>query len=85
VLVKLEADDTQLMLQVSDDGQGFNADAVLKGSEANCLGLLGMIERAKLIGGECQVVSSPGNGATVQVKVKHAQNNHAENQPAIGG
>ena len=49
--VLLEEYGAEICLYVEDDGRGFDVDSVLGGSERNCLGLLGMIERATLIGG----------------------------------
>jgi len=59
-------------LRVSDDGSGFDP-AVL--SHANSitpgrgLGLIGMAERARLVGGELDVRSAPGGGTTITLRV----------------
>ena len=61
--VLLERRDGAIVLVVEDDGLGFDpADTatVEKG-----LGLIGMRERALLVGGTLDVESSPGGGATV--------------------
>jgi signal transduction histidine kinase len=69
VQVNLEITDALIRLVVSDDGQGFDVNAVLGGSERQCIGLLGMIERSTLVGGECQIRSMPGAGTTVEVSI----------------
>lgn len=58
-----------LVLSVQDDGCGcdpaaMSASAVAGGS----VGLLGMRERAALIGGQLEVESSPGHGCTVRLR-----------------
>jgi two-component system, NarL family, sensor histidine kinase UhpB len=49
-------------LTVSDDGRGFTFDEAEDG-----LGIAGMRERALLVGGEVEVQSRPGTGATVRL------------------
>jgi two-component system sensor histidine kinase UhpB len=53
-------------LRVSDDGEGFEPSA--ESSEG--LGLKGMAERARLVGGELDVRSAPGNGTTVILRIQ---------------
>jgi len=72
--VLLEEYGAEICLYVEDDGRGFDVDSVLGGSERNCLGLLGMIERATLIGGVCQILSSAGEGTKVEVKIISGKN-----------
>jgi signal transduction histidine kinase len=67
--VDLEITDALIRLVVMDDGRGFDVNAVLGGSERQCIGLLGMIERSALVGGECQIRSVPGAGTTVEVRI----------------
>ena len=56
--------DSRVVLEVSDDGQGFAfAD------EAKGLGLSGMRERALLVDGKLEVDSRPGRGTTVRLEV----------------
>ena len=51
-------------LTVSDDGRGFTFDEAEDG-----LGIAGMRERALLVGGEVEVQSRPGTGATVRLRI----------------
>jgi len=53
-------------LRVSDDGHGFDP-GVAKADGG--LGLIGMAERARLVGGELDVRSAPGGGTTVTLRV----------------
>jgi signal transduction histidine kinase len=54
-------------LSVRDDGQGFEPAALHPPAGSDHLGLLGMQERAALIGGEWKLESAPGQGTTVSV------------------
>ena len=69
VQVSLDVSQSEVNLVISDNGKGFDVDAVLGGSELKCLGLMGMIERATLIGGDCQIKSYPGHGVTIHARV----------------
>lgn len=73
VKVNLEKRGTDIRLTIKDDGRGFDVAQALGGNERNCLGLLGMIERANLIGGTCRIHSLPGEGTTVEVQVSRVQ------------
>jgi PAS domain S-box-containing protein len=53
-------------LVIEDDGKGFDVTAALSGGQ---LGLVGMRERAHLVGGSVSVESSRGRGTTIGVKV----------------
>ncbi len=55
---------------VEDDGKGFRLDeAVGPARTPRSLGLAGMKERARAVGGELQVESTPGQGMTVFIRV----------------
>ena len=71
VNVTLEYTPTNIHLLVEDDGQGFSVEEVLKhgASSATCWGLLGMQERAALVGGTCEIRSQPGQGTCVEISV----------------
>jgi PAS domain S-box-containing protein len=66
VEVSLTMERNVLVLRVSDDGQGFNPNAL---SEADALGLAGMRERATLVGGRLTVDSGPGEGTRLKLHV----------------
>lgn len=55
-----------LILRVSDNGDGFRGGEVGK---AKSLGLLGMRERAMIFGGRVDVVGAEGRGTTVTVRI----------------
>jgi len=58
--------DEELVMEIHDDGAGFNVEEVPGPSQH---GLRGMRERAELIDAELQVVSQPDRGAAVVVRL----------------
>jgi signal transduction histidine kinase len=67
IAVKMEFDEQQLRLKVSDDGHGF--DPRNPPSSEGGFGLMGMRERAAELKGELKVESSPGKGAKIILTV----------------
>ena len=68
VVVELRPDSESIRLLIQDDGLGFDHQAAMvRASLGASLGLLGMQERAQLIGGELEIESKPGRGTTVAV------------------
>src|SRR3954467_2582059 len=57
---------TEVRLVVEDDGKGFDDSELLSESQ---LGLVGMRERAQLVGGSMTLESSPGHGTTICIRV----------------
>jgi signal transduction histidine kinase len=66
VSVSLTLDGPTIVLEISDNGIGFDPDA---GLEDAGLGLDGMYERAAEMGGKLIVDSKPGSGSTIRVEV----------------
>jgi PAS domain S-box-containing protein len=56
-----------LMALIKDWGMGFQPDKVCYGEPH--LGLLGMRERARLLGGTCTIASGPGQGTSVLIRI----------------
>ena len=67
VAVRLWADEDTLGVQVEDQGKGFEPEAVLTTHSTS--GLVGMRERASLLGGHLTVESSPGAGTRVTAEL----------------
>ncbi len=58
-----------LVLIVKDDGCGFDVAAMKAGALAGgSMGVLGMQERAALIGGQLDLQSAPGDGSTLRMQ-----------------
>lgn len=62
----------ELTLSVTDDGAGFDLDG-LSEQDSEHLGLLGMRERARLLGGHLEVHSAPSRGTTVVATVPQGE------------
>jgi signal transduction histidine kinase len=71
ILVRLEERDERLALLISDDGHGADMAALAgTGSDGSRhLGILGMQERADLIGGQLTMTSEGGQGTEVRLSV----------------
>jgi signal transduction histidine kinase len=69
VSVRLATRDDDLLLEVSDNGVGFSPEKL---DGALSLGILGMKERAALVGADLQITSRPGNGTVLRVHVPRA-------------
>ena len=68
VTVDLSLDGSMIVLEVADDGVGLPAG----GSRGRSLGLLGMGERARRLGGDCVVTPREPTGTLVSLRVPHA-------------
>ncbi|MFV1990939.1 MAG: sensor histidine kinase [Acidimicrobiales bacterium] len=69
--VRLAFDDDEIQLSVSDNGCGFSPPRNLSQlTRRGSLGLLGMKERAELVGGRFELRSSPEHGSEVTIRVK---------------
>ncbi len=70
IAVNLRADGDGLEIVVEDDGKGFDVRALLEGpATVKNLGLVGMQERARMIGGELGIESAPGRGTRVRIRI----------------
>jgi signal transduction histidine kinase len=67
VSISVRTSDTRLIVEVRDDGVGFEPGAGERAPER--YGLTTMHERMLQIGGRLEITSSPGNGSTVQAAV----------------
>lgn len=65
VTVSLDQVENQVWLKVCDNGVGFDPAQRPTDETGRGLGLVGMRERAALIGGTCQIESKPGHGTCV--------------------
>jgi signal transduction histidine kinase len=63
VKVSLTADESNLLLTVSDNGTGIDAVA----GKGNGIGLVSMRERATALGGKFNIAGVPGSGTTIAV------------------
>jgi signal transduction histidine kinase len=65
VSITVAADPGGVAVEVSDDGSGFDTEsALVRAARTGHLGLVGMHERVRMLGGRTQIVSRPG-GPTI--------------------
>lgn len=75
VSVVVERADGQVVTVIEDDGRGFDPvsqerDALARADDGDPhLGLHGIRERAKLLGGSVEIESSPGHGTALSVRI----------------
>ena len=81
VTIRAEAD--MLTAEVADDGCGFTWNA--QGMPGGGLGLLGMRERAVMVGGRLTIESSPGHGTRVIARIPVSEAPAAQSEPALDG
>jgi signal transduction histidine kinase/ligand-binding sensor domain-containing protein len=71
VIASLEIENETLLMKIRDNGKGF---AITEIKNKNTLGILGMQERALMIGAEYNISSSPGKGTAIDVKISGVNN-----------
>ena len=64
--VTLQADEKELRLEISDQGNGFDSAPATGNSS---LGLVGMRERVRLVQGKISIRSGKGEGTAIEVRV----------------
>jgi signal transduction histidine kinase len=58
---------SELQLRIQDDGIGFDVQATLeRATRGASMGLLGMQERVRLVGGQFEIESAPGQGTEIR-------------------
>lgn len=73
--IQLLNQEGQIVMTLTDDGQGYDSSVVTSMPNYNRgLGLASMQERALLVGGQVTIASTPGQGTTVRVVIP-AHNN----------
>jgi two-component system CheB/CheR fusion protein len=73
VEIILERRDGDAVLVIEDDGVGFDLAEAVEGEGGRGLGLVGMRERAALLGGSLDIETEPGKGTTIFARVPVAQ------------
>ena len=67
VRVLLAGEDGRAVLQISDDGRGFDTSALE--ARTRSYGLIAMRSRLRELGGELRIDSAPGEGTTIRAEV----------------
>jgi signal transduction histidine kinase len=63
--IHLERSSEHVLIEVRDNGKGFDPEQLPKGT----LGMLGMRERGHMLGGKVTIDSPPGQGVRVRVNI----------------
>jgi two-component system sensor histidine kinase UhpB len=66
VIVAMKVEDGMFVLTVADNGRGITPEEQLR---RESLGLLGMQERAHLVGGQVDISGQPGVGTSLRIRV----------------
>ena len=82
-VAKFRIEENRLLLEIFDNGKGFDTKLVLNDDfrpELGGNGLINIRRRAEELGGNCEIFSEIGKGTTVKVSVPlHFQKNELEN------
>lgn len=71
VEIRLSREKDDVIIEICDDGRGFNPESAKKGKS---FGLVGMRERAAALRGYIAITSEPGRGALVRVSIPVRRN-----------
>jgi signal transduction histidine kinase len=75
VVIRLMLDTETVILEIEDDGCGFEVpERWIELARQGHLGLVGATERAEAVGGKMEVKSKPGKGTLIRVVVPHQSN-----------
>ncbi len=66
IFVRLECENNNLVMQIRDNGTGIPLEKL---NSEDSVGLIGMHERARLIGAKIQILSPPEEGTSITVKM----------------
>jgi PAS domain S-box-containing protein len=80
--VVLERRGTELVLIIEDDGRGFDLAAVSR-HQGRGLGLVGMRERAQLVGATLDIESTPSKGTTLFLRVPISADRTESRSPSV--
>lgn len=64
IAVKVDKNDNRIVLTIQDDGKGFDASSAKPG-----IGIPGMEQRARLVGGAFDITARPEGGTTIEFSV----------------
>jgi signal transduction histidine kinase len=75
VIVHLRYMETEVQIDVTDDGIGFDSNYVLSNSEkTNSFGLFSISERIQYLGGSVKIISEPGRGTEIALSCPYKPN-----------
>lgn len=75
VRILIQSDDAGTILEIGDNGRGFDAEAA---GASSGLGLISMRERVEKLGGRFELDSAPGRGTRIRVTLEAMDGNHEQ-------
>ena len=79
--IELSHLDGAMHLEIGDDGHAFTPERVTQAQRDGHLGLLGMRERAELLGGQFILEAKPGQGTVIRITIPPSANLPAGKTP----
>jgi len=68
-MIVIKSEEGELALTIQDNGKGFSPEQLDGASSRRGFGLIGMAERARILGSKPEIHSAPGQGTTITLKV----------------
>jgi len=69
VKVSVEKSEPSIFISIEDDGKGFDVNAENNGDNRSGFGLLGMVERVRMLGGTIRIESETGKGTKILIEI----------------
>ena len=69
IFVRLAGGSRDALVEIADDGTGFDATHLSQVVKGGGMGILGMRERAEEVGGRLEIESAPGRGTVIRARV----------------
>ena len=79
--VRIEKRRNVIYIQIKDNGKSFDVERIWHARRSQRLGLLGMRERAAMVGGSFAVESTQGNGTTIKIQIPFHNGNGESARP----
>lgn len=76
--VAIRCTPVEVLLSIHDNGRGFIPGASEAGRTTGGFGLIGISERAQLLGGDLVIQSAPGQGTTLNIRIPLNGNHHGQ-------
>jgi two-component system sensor histidine kinase DegS len=73
--IKIKLNENHIIMEIKDNGIGFNMDAVKKDKNKTNLGLIGIYERVKMLNGKADYKTNPGEGTKIVITNPVENNN----------
>jgi len=82
-MIVIKNEEGELALTIQDNGKGFSPEQLDGASSRRGFGLIGMAERARILGSKPEIRSAPGQGTTITLKVNIAGNRLSRSETEV--